>query len=156
MKKTILTLMGLIMGFVYTLNAQQTIEFFDESTWQPLAGVKVQMGSDILISDPNGKISINEVFSSTMVSISHPDYESMLLSYSLIMEKKYKIEIKEEDLPKLGTIDDIVVLVERLTVKRKNDQKEFPVKIKKSINKLKSKSHIKIKKNPLRSNTKRK
>jgi len=38
-----LTFIGLIMGFVYTLNAQQTVQFYDEDTWQTLAGLKVQM-----------------------------------------------------------------------------------------------------------------
>ena len=68
MKNTFLTFVGLIMGFVYSLNAQQVIQFYDESTWQPLAGVKVQFGNDELLSDQSGKISIKEVFSSTMVS----------------------------------------------------------------------------------------
>ncbi|MFH1413616.1 MAG: acyl carrier protein [Candidatus Omnitrophota bacterium] len=31
------------------------------------------------------------------------------------LEKKYKIEIKEDDLPKLGSIDDMVAMVEKLT-----------------------------------------
>ncbi|MFH1414144.1 MAG: acyl carrier protein [Candidatus Omnitrophota bacterium] len=31
------------------------------------------------------------------------------------LEKKYKIEIKEDDLPKLSSIDDMVAMVEKLT-----------------------------------------
>jgi acyl carrier protein len=39
----------------------------------------------------------------------------MALEIVAALEKKYKIEVKEDDLPKLGTVDDIVELVEKLT-----------------------------------------
>jgi len=98
MKKSLLTLIGLFMGFVYTLNAQQIIHFYDESTWQPIAGVHVSVNNQILVSDQQGNISVNELFSSTMLSISHSDFESITMSYSLIMEKKiqhwFKIKCK--------------------------------------------------------------
>ena len=60
MKKSLLTLIGLFMGFVYTLNAQQIIHFYDESTWQPIAGVHVSVNNQILVSDQQGNISVNE------------------------------------------------------------------------------------------------
>ena len=44
------------MGFVFTLKAQQVIHFYDENTWQPLAGVEVRMDNQIVISDENGNI----------------------------------------------------------------------------------------------------
>lgn len=116
-----LTFIGLIMGFVYTLNAQQTVQFYDEDTWQPIAGVEVQMGLNLFLSDQNGKISINEVFSSSMISISHPDYESIILSYSLIMEKKYKIGLKSN----ANTFDETVISASKVEEKRKMLHRKF-------------------------------
>lgn len=43
----------------------------------------------------------------------------MALEIVSALEKKYNIEIEEGDLPKLGTIDDMVVLVDRLLQKSK-------------------------------------
>ncbi|MCF8411286.1 MAG: TonB-dependent receptor, partial [Crocinitomicaceae bacterium] len=123
MKNTFLTFVGLIMGFVYSLNAQQVIQFYDESTWQPLAGVKVQFGNDELLSDQSGKISIKEVISSTMFSISHPDYESMILSYSLIMEKKYKIGLKSN----ANTFDETVISASKVEEKKKDVAQKIQV-----------------------------
>lgn len=123
MKKSILTFVGLIMGFVYTLNAQQIVQFYDEDTWQPIAGVEVQMGLSLFLSDQNGKISINEVFSSTMISISHPDYESMILSYSLIMDKKYKIGLKSN----ANTFDETVISASKVEEKKKDVAQKIQV-----------------------------
>ena len=118
-----LTFIGLIMGFVYTLNAQQTVQFYDEDTWQPIAGVEVQMGLNLFLSDQNGKISINEVFSSSMISISHPDYESIILSYSLIMEKKYKIGLKSN----ANTLDETVISASKVEEKKKDVAQKIQV-----------------------------
>jgi len=42
----------------------------------------------------------------------------MALEIVAALEKKYKIEIGENDLPRLGTIEDIVVLIEELLNKK--------------------------------------
>jgi hemoglobin/transferrin/lactoferrin receptor protein len=123
MKKIFLTFIGLIMGFVYTLNAQKTVQFYDEDTWQPIAGVEVQMGLNLFLSDQNGKISINEVFSSSMISISHPDYESMILSYSIIMDKKYKIGLKSN----ANTFDETVISASKVEEKKKDVAQKIQV-----------------------------
>jgi hemoglobin/transferrin/lactoferrin receptor protein len=111
------------MGFVYTLNAQQIVQFYDDETWQPIAGVKVQMGLNLYLSDQNGKISINEVFSSTMISISHPDYEYMILSYSLIMDKRYKIGLKSN----ANTFDETVISASKVEEKKKDVAQKIQV-----------------------------
>lgn len=59
----------------------------------------------------------------------------MALEIVAALEKKYKIEIKEEDLPKLGTMDDIISLVGELI---KEKQKK-PKGKKKIVRKSKSK-----------------
>jgi len=47
----------------------------------------------------------------------------MVLEIAAGLEKKYKIEIKEEDLPKLVTIDNTVALLERLIKEKREKQK---------------------------------
>lgn len=47
----------------------------------------------------------------------------MALEIVAALEKKYKIEISEEGLSKLGTIDDIVSLLEKLIIEKKPQQK---------------------------------
>lgn len=63
------------------------------------------------------------------------------------LEKKYNIEIKEEDLPKLGTIDDMVDLVVRLTQAKTGQgagtKDKGPKKIAKKVLQKKSKKHKK-------------
>jgi len=55
----------------------------------------------------------------------------MALEIVAALEKKYKIEIKEEDLPKLGTLDDMVLLVDKL-LKAKTGKSLSVVKVKKA------------------------
>jgi hemoglobin/transferrin/lactoferrin receptor protein len=123
MKKSLLTLIGLFMGFVYTLNAQQIINFYDESTWQPIAGVHVSVNNQILVSDQQGNISVNELYSSTMLSISHSDFESITLSYSLIMEKKYNIGLKSN----ANTFDETVISASKVQEKKKDVAQKIQV-----------------------------
>jgi len=123
MKKSLLTLIGLFMGFVYTLNAQQIIHFYDESTWQPIAGVHVSVNNQILVSDQQGNISVNELFSSTMLSISHSDFESITMSYSLIMEKKYNIGLKSN----ANTFDETVISASKVQEKKKDVAQKIQV-----------------------------
>lgn len=47
----------------------------------------------------------------------------MALEIIASLEKKYKIEISEEDMPKLGTLNDMVSLVEKLTTDKKPQKK---------------------------------
>jgi len=123
MKKSILTFIGLIMGFVYTLNAQQIIHFYDESTWQPIAGVQVSLNNQNLVSDQKGNISVSDLFSSTIVSIYHPDFESIIFSYSLIMEKKYKIGLKSN----ANTFDETVISASKVEEKKKDVAQKIQV-----------------------------
>lgn len=123
MKKSLLTLIGLFMGIVHTLNAQQILHFYDESTWQPIEGVHVSVNNQILVSDQQGNISVNELFSSTMLSISHSDFESIILSYSLIMEKKHNIGLKSN----ANTFDETVISASKVQEKKKDVAQKIQV-----------------------------
>ena len=123
MKKSISTFIGLLMGFVYTLNAQQIIHFYDESTWQPIAGVEVSFNNQNLVSDQKGNILVSDLFSSTMLSIYHPDFESIIVSYSLIMEKKHKIGLKSN----ANTFDETVISASKVEEKKKDVAQKIQV-----------------------------
>jgi hemoglobin/transferrin/lactoferrin receptor protein len=111
------------MGFVYTLNAQQIIHFYDESTWQPIAGVEVSFNNQNLVSDQKGNILVSDLFSSTMLSIYHPDFESIIVSYSLIMERKYKIGLKSN----ANTFDETVISASKVEEKKKDVAQKIQV-----------------------------
>ncbi len=123
MIKSILTFIGLLMGFVYTLNAQHIIHFYDESTWQPIAGVQVSLNNQNLVSDQKGNIPVSDLFSSTMLSIYHPDFESIIVSYSLIMERKHKIGLKSN----ANTFEETVISASKVEEKKKDVAQKIQV-----------------------------
>jgi len=129
MKKSILTFLGLMMGFLYTLNAQQTIQFYDQNTWQPIEGVIVKVEQfenlkiQVLISDVKGKVMIADVSSSTPVSISHLDYLKLNVPYSFLQEKKFKIAMKSN----ANTFEETVISASKAEEKKKDVAQKIQV-----------------------------
>jgi hemoglobin/transferrin/lactoferrin receptor protein len=123
MKNSLLVFICLIMGFVFTLKAQQVIHFYDENTWQPLAGVEVRMDNQIVISDENGNISFNESVYSSIFTISHPDYQIIITAYSKIAEKNFKIGLKSN----ANTFDETVISASKVQEKKKDVAQKIQV-----------------------------
>ena len=129
MKMSFLTLIGLLMGFVLTINAQQNIQLYDENTWQPIEGVLVkvdQMGDlkiQVLVSDDKGRVSIQEVSSTTLISISHPDYKKLNVQYSFIQERNFKIGLKSN----ANTFDETVISASKVEEKKKDVAQKIQV-----------------------------
>jgi hemoglobin/transferrin/lactoferrin receptor protein len=129
MKMSFLTLIGLLMGFVFTINAQQNIQLYDENTWQPIEGVLVkvdQMGDlkiQVLVSDDKGRVSIQEVSSTTLISISHPDYKKLNVQYSFIQERNFKIGLKSN----ANTFDETVISASKVEEKKKDVAQKIQV-----------------------------
>ena len=70
----------------------------------------------------------------------------MALEIVSALEKKYKIEIKEEDLPNLGTLEDMVELVARLTAGGEGKVASLGVAKKKMLKASKKKTKKTVKK----------
>lgn len=123
MRLSFLALVGLIIGFLHSLNAQQTVQFYDENTWQPIAGVEVKMDNQIVISNEKGFISLNESVYTSVFRISHPDYVVIVTSYSKIAEKKFKIGLKSN----ANTFDETVISASKVEEKKKDVAQKIQV-----------------------------
>jgi hemoglobin/transferrin/lactoferrin receptor protein len=123
MRMSFLTFIGLITGFLHTLNAQQTVQFYDENTWQPIAGVEVKMDNQIVISNEKGIISLNESVYTSVFRISHPDYKVMVTTYSKIAEKKFRIGLKSN----ANTFDETVISASKVEEKKKDVAQKIQV-----------------------------
>jgi hemoglobin/transferrin/lactoferrin receptor protein len=129
MKKSLVASIGLVLCFVYSLNAQRIVQFYDENTWQPIEGVLVkveQVGDQkiqVLVSDVKGKITIQDVQPSTFVSISHSDYLKLNVQYSFLLEKNFKIALKSN----ANTFEETVISASKVEEKKKDVAQKIQV-----------------------------
>ena len=86
-----------------------------------ITGTTIESDVVSIISDVSG-FDVEDIKPETNIMKDLEVDSIKTIEITVAIEKKYKISVRDEDVPKIATVNDAIILVKRLVAQKNNNQ----------------------------------